>query len=55
MDADFTNVNLLAIGAKRQSKQEIYREQIVEGGMYLPPEKETPMQFISQIAVGVRK
>ena len=33
----------------------VYRALVVEGGMYLPPEKETPMMFISQIAVGDKR
>ena len=46
-----TKINLLEIGSKVQSKAELYRALVVEGGMYFPPEKETSMEFISEIAL----
>ena len=46
------DLNLLNIGAKAQSKSELYRILVVEGGLYLPPLKETQMLLVSQIAVG---
>ena len=42
-------INILQVGTKAQSKKEIYRILVVEGGLYLPPEKEISMLFISQI------
>ena len=42
-------INLLEIGNNAKSKYEIYRILTVEGGMYLPPEKECSMTFISEI------
>ena len=48
-------INLLKVGTKAQSKYELYRALVVEGGMYLPPEKETSMFFISQIVIGDKK
>ena len=50
-----TKINLLEIGSKVQSKSELYRAHVVEGGMYLPPEKETSMEFISEIALQEKK
>ena len=35
---DSTRINLLELGCKSQSKSELYRLLIVEGGMHLPPE-----------------
>ena len=43
-------INFLEVGIKAQSKNELYRIPTVEGGMYLPPEKEATMEFISDIA-----
>ena len=46
-----TKANLLEVGTKDQSKNELYRLLIVEGGMYLPPQEKN-MKFISDIAFG---
>ena len=48
-------LNLLFVGSKAQSKGELYRALTVEGGLYLPPQKECPMLFISQIAIHDKK
>ena len=50
-----SKINILEIGAKAQSKAEIYRFLVVEGGVYLPPQKETSMLFISQIATNEKR
>ena len=42
-------VNLLELGSKAQSKSEMYRLLVVEGGMYLPPEDQCSMDFVSDI------
>ena len=52
---DQVNLNLQEIGLKAKSKAEIYRILTVEGELYLPPQKETNMQFISDIIVGDKK
>ena len=44
-------INLIHVGTKVQSKSELYRALVVEGGLYLSPQKETSMLFISQICV----
>ena len=48
-------INLLKVGNSAKSKHELYRLLTVEGGMYLPPEKETGMDFISEISIGDKK
>ena len=48
-------INFLEIGNNAKSKYEIYRILTVEGGMYLPPEKECSMTFISEIWIGDKK
>ena len=52
---DQINLNLQEIGLKAKSKTEIYRILTVEGELCLPPQKETNMQFISDIIVGDKK
>ena len=47
-----TKVNLLEVGTKIQSKKGLYRLLTVEKGMYLPPQEQTNMEFISDIAFG---
>ena len=49
------SINLLNVGTKAQSKSEMYRALTVEGGFYLPPLKETTMEFISDVAIGDKK
>ena len=48
-------MNWLHVGSKAQSKQGLYRLLVVEGGLYLPPEKEVSMLFFSQVAIGDKK
>ena len=48
-------VNIAEIGTKAQSKAELYRLLTVEGGMYLPPQDQTNMEFISDIAFSVKR
>ena len=48
-------LNILDVGARAQSKSELYRILVVEGGLYLPPVKETTMLFVSQIAAGDKR
>ena len=50
-----TRVNLLEVGTKVQSKHELYRLLTVEGGMHLPPQEQTNMEFISDIAFGEKQ
>ena len=50
-----SHINLAEVGVKAQSKSEIYRALVVEGSLYLPPQKEASMMFISQIAIGEKK
>ena len=52
---EISNVNLLDIGSKAQSKLELYRLLVVEGRMYLPPENQCSMDFISEICLQERK
>ena len=47
-----TKVKILEVGTKAQSKNELYRLLTVEGGMHLPPQEQTNMKFISDIAFG---
>ena len=43
------SLNLVEVGNKAKSKWELYRLLTVEGGLYLPPEDQTNMEFISDI------
>ena len=52
---DTRKVNITEIGTKAQSKAELYRLLTVEGGMYLPPQDQTNIEFISDIAFSVKK
>ena len=45
----------MKVGTKAQSKLDLYRLLTVEGGMYLPPEKDANMDFISDIAFQNKK
>ena len=42
-------INLLQVGNSAKSKHELYQILTVEGGMYLRPEKECSITFISEI------
>jgi hypothetical protein len=42
-------VNLLELGAKAQSKSEMYKILVNEGDIYLPPYKECSIRFIADI------
>jgi hypothetical protein len=44
--------NLRTLGIKAKTKGEIYRILTVEGHLYLPPEKETSIDFIREIIKG---
>ena len=48
-------INLLEVENVAKIKHEIYRILTVEGGMYLPPEKECSISFISEIWIGDKK
>ena len=48
-------VDLTVIGTKAKSKAELYRMLAVEGGLYLPPQEYTNMDFISDIWFNDRK
>ena len=50
-----SRVNLLEVSSKAQSKPEMYRLLTVEEGLYLPPQDQTNMEFISDIAFQVKK
>ena len=50
-----SHINLAEFGVSAQSKSEIYRALVVEGSLYLTPQKEASMMFISQIAIGEKK
>ena len=50
-----SQTNLAEVGVKAQSKSEIYRALVVEESLYLPPQKEASMMFISQIAIEEKK
>ena len=52
---EFQSINLHEIGVKAQSKSEFYKVLVVECQYYLPPQKECPMIFISQIAIKEKK
>ena len=52
---DSTNVNLMEVGTRAQSKAELYRLLTVEGNMYLPPQEQATMEFISDIAFQEKK
>ena len=49
------SASLISIGNKAQSKSELYKVLVVEGGMYLPPCKEIHMLFTSQVALNEKK
>ena len=44
-----TPINLLEIANKAGNKHDMYKVLTIEGGMYLPPELQTNMDFISDI------
>ena len=50
-----SKVMLLEVSPKAQSKPEMYRLLNVEGGMYFPPQDKIYMEFISDIALQVKK
>ena len=50
-----SHINLAELGVKAQSKSEISRALVVEGSLYLLPQSEASMMFISQIAIGEKK
>lgn len=41
--------NIRELSTKAQTKAEIYQILTIEGGLYLPPQKDTNMKFIRQI------
>ena len=43
------SLNLLSVGLKARSKTEMYRLLMVEGGLDLPSQKETTIEYISDI------
>ena len=47
-----TTINFNEIGYKAKSKHELYRIFVTEDDLYLPPEKEASMLYISQIVIG---
>ena len=53
MESSIVNLNTVSIKAK--SKGEMYRMLVCEGNMYLMPQKEWGMAFISDIWVGHKK
>ena len=50
-----TTVNLMEVGVKAKSKSEIYLALTINGGLYLMPQKEWGMAFISNICFGKKK
>ena len=42
-------VNLVELGGKARSKNEIYRILVAEGNMYLPPQSLCTVDFISDV------
>jgi hypothetical protein len=48
-------LKLLDLGAKASSKHEVYRLLSTEGQVFLPPEKESPHRFLSDIFKGKKK
>ena len=48
-------INFNEIGYKAKSKHELYRILVTKGDLYLPPEKEASMLYISQIVIGHTK
>ena len=52
---EISNVNLLDIESKAQSKLELYRLLVMERRMYLHPENQYRMDFISYICLQERK
>ena len=50
-----TSLNLIEVGNKAKSKWELYRLLTVEGGLYLPPEDQTNMDFVSDIFFNEKK
>ena len=49
------SLNLLSVGLKARSKTEMYWLLKVEGGLYLPSQKETTMEHISDICYKKKK
>ena len=49
------SLNLAEVGNKGKSKWELYRLLTVEGGLYLPPEEQTNMEFISDVFFDEKK
>ena len=50
-----TSINLGEVGNKARSKWELYLLLTVEGGLYLPSENQTKMEFISDIFFNEKK
>ena len=50
-----TKVNLMELGVKAKSKAEIYRALTIKNGIYLMPQKECNMEFISEVCLGRKK
>ena len=53
MESSIANLN--SVGIKAKSKGELYRMLVCEGNMYLMPQKEWGIAFISDIWVGRKK
>jgi hypothetical protein len=52
---NFQKYNIRRLATKAQTKAEIYSILVVEGHFYLPPQKETTMKFVREIAKGTKK
>ena len=50
-----SELTVAEVGARAKSKAEIYRPLTVEGGVYLPPAKDTNFQFLRDIITGFKK
>ena len=50
-----TKVNLMKLGVKAKSKTEIYLALTIKNGIYLMPQKECNIEFISEVCFGRKK
>ena len=50
-----TKVNLMELGVNAKSKAEIYHALTIKNGIYLMPQKECNIEFISEVFFGRKK
>lgn len=48
-------INIKELALKARTKSEIYQILTIDGGLYLPPQRETNMKYIQQLCTGKKK